>query len=101
MERNTKILIGLAAAGVVAYLVFKPKNPTSTDSGNANSFNLEQRKKYPLSYKVCLDLHPYLKKCQTNNDCDLSLIYQGSSLANLAMECTDFFNDIESFNPPV
>jgi hypothetical protein len=25
MERNTKILIGLAAAGVVAYLVLKPK----------------------------------------------------------------------------
>jgi len=25
MERNTKILLGLAAAGVVAYLVFKPK----------------------------------------------------------------------------
>jgi hypothetical protein len=26
MERNTKILIGVAAAGVVAYLVLKPKN---------------------------------------------------------------------------
>ena len=25
MERNTKILLGLAAAGVVAYLVLKPK----------------------------------------------------------------------------
>jgi hypothetical protein len=32
MEKNTKILIGLgvAAAGVVAYLVFKPKNNNAT-----------------------------------------------------------------------
>jgi hypothetical protein len=31
MERNTKILIGVAAAGVVAYLIFK-KPPVKTTS---------------------------------------------------------------------
>ena len=30
MERNTKILIGVAAAGVVAYLVFKPKKAVAS-----------------------------------------------------------------------
>jgi hypothetical protein len=30
MEKNTKILLGVAAAGVVAYLVFKSKKPKST-----------------------------------------------------------------------
>jgi hypothetical protein len=37
MERNTKILLGLAAAGVVAYLVFKPKaqeSPSPNPSPN-------------------------------------------------------------------
>ena len=29
MEKNTKILLGLAAAGVVAYLVLKSKKPKS------------------------------------------------------------------------
>jgi hypothetical protein len=29
MEKQTKILLGLAAAGVVAYLVFKSKKPKS------------------------------------------------------------------------
>ena len=29
MEKNTKILLGVAAAGVVAYLVFKSKKPKS------------------------------------------------------------------------
>jgi hypothetical protein len=29
MEKNTKILLGVAAAGVVAYLVFKGKKPKS------------------------------------------------------------------------
>jgi hypothetical protein len=30
MEKNTKILLGLAAAGVVAYLVLKPKKESQT-----------------------------------------------------------------------
>ena len=47
MEKNTKILLGLAAAGVVAYLVFKPKKAVSSikpieagtyDKPNPNDF---------------------------------------------------------------
>jgi hypothetical protein len=34
MERNTKILLGLAAAGVVAYLVLKP--PTKSVTSDAD-----------------------------------------------------------------
>ena len=33
MEKQTKILLGLAAAGVVAYLVFKPKAVTKSANG--------------------------------------------------------------------
>jgi hypothetical protein len=34
MEKQTKILLGLAAAGVVAYLVFKPKKAVASSSEN-------------------------------------------------------------------
>jgi hypothetical protein len=34
MEKNTKILLGLAAAGVVAYLVFKPKKAVAATPTN-------------------------------------------------------------------
>jgi len=37
MEKNTKILIGLAAAGVVAYLVLKSKKPKNEDNTASNN----------------------------------------------------------------
>jgi hypothetical protein len=36
MEKNTKILLGLAAAGVVAYLVLKPKKATAQTISNGS-----------------------------------------------------------------
>jgi len=46
MERNTKILIGLAAAGVVAYLVFKPKGYANASAKSSNFWNREAHLKF-------------------------------------------------------
>jgi hypothetical protein len=38
MEKNTKILLGLAAAGVVVYLATKPKKAVANASGSLSNF---------------------------------------------------------------
>jgi hypothetical protein len=39
MEKNTKILLGLAAAGVVAYLLLKPKKAVSSNNNVVSAPN--------------------------------------------------------------
>jgi hypothetical protein len=41
MEKQTKILLGLAAAGIVAYLVLKPKKVVANTNVPANDLDLD------------------------------------------------------------
>ena len=43
MEKQTRILLGLAAAGVVAYLVFKPKAVTTKSANGLTTQKLSQQ----------------------------------------------------------
>ena len=71
MERNTKILIGLAAAGVVAYLVLKPKNAKNSTSTVPNSKPIESGTYDKPNPNDMADLLKYRQTCgdgyRTNN----------------------------------
>jgi hypothetical protein len=73
MEKNTKILLGVAAAGVVAYLVYKskkPKNPVTKDCVTKH-YNCikswEETIQIPMDAD-CKNYQPAKPQCAPQND---------------------------------
>ena len=81
MEKNTKILIGLAAIGVVAYLLLKPKKAVT--KSNIPPFNdFPDRSKLPINLNNLMNgVSPDLSKY--NQDLDLSSLTQDTTSPNI------------------
>ena len=86
MEKQTKILIGLAAAGVVAYLVYKSKKPKNVDTTASNNVSNKEAL-YTTSINVA-DL-----VCDKNRVGDVSknCINEKTQLQYEYMPALDFF----------
>ena len=92
MEKQTKILLGLAAAGVVAFLVLKPKkaatSTTISSEDNIASNNVPNQELYTTSINVA-DL-----VCDKNRVGDVSknCINEETQLQYLYMPTLNLFN---------
>ena len=73
MEKNTKILLGVAAAGVVAYLVFKSKKPKSPITKDCVTKHYNCAKSWDETIQIpmdadCKNYQPAKPQCAPNND---------------------------------
>jgi len=76
MEKNTKILLGVAAAGVVAYLVFKskkPKSPVTPATKDCVTRNYDCTKSWEETIQIpmeadCKNYQPAKPQCAPNQN---------------------------------